>query len=165
MPDFLNMLLLADGAVLELNWPAIAGVITTILTGAGAGARVLWGYFTKREEEKRKGWKEVVDAKDALIAQKDAALAKAQADAAAALKALRLEKDEQVEALSKKLSTKSDEHAAKIQELMQLALSKVESMGDKNEALLDRALKVMAEFTQELRRIAGEGSDAGSISP
>ena len=122
-------LLLAEGAALELSWGAIVGTVATAIFGGGGGLKLVWGYWTKREDEKRKAWKLVVDDKDDLIRGKD----------------------ERIEELSKDLSRKSDQHAEKIEELMTLVVDKVEAWSGKLESVLDRSLKVQAEFTAEVR--------------
>lgn len=121
-------LLLAEGAV-ELSWGAIAGIVAAASTGAGAVLKAVWSYWTKREEDKRKAWKAVVDDKDDLIEKKD----------------------ERIEELSKELSRKSDQHAEKIEELMTLVVDKVESWSGKLEQVLDRSLTVQATFAAEVR--------------
>lgn len=126
-----SLFILADGTGPELSWGSIIGSIATALSGAGVGLKLLWSYWVKREEEKRAAWKGVVDGKDEIIKLKD----------------------ERIEAFSKALSKKSDEHAAKIQELMGLTLGKVEEWSAKQERLLDRALTVQAEFTAEVRKL------------
>lgn len=85
-------------------------------------------------------------------------LAKSAADTSEATrqryKAILDDKDRQIEGLSKELSRKSDVHAQKVEELMNLALAKVETLGGKNEEILDRTLKVLGEITAEVRRLA-----------
>lgn len=150
----IELLQLGD-AVLELNWGAIIGGLSGLLTALGAALKVLWSYWTKREEEKRLAWKKIVDDKDDLIKTKDDSYEN-----------LRKEKDLAIEALSKTLSKKSDEHAEKIQELMQLTLTKVEEQGEKTEEILSRALNVTSEITGELRSLTAQfrraGGDSGS---
>ena len=130
MPDYFPILL-AEAAAVELSWGTIAGIVSAVGAAVGAGLKIVWGYWTKREIEKCKAWKEVVDDKDVIISQKD----------------------ERIEELSKELSRKSDSHAEKIQELMGMTLDKVEGWSEKQERLLDRALTVQAEFTAEVRKL------------
>lgn len=120
---------LAEAAVVELSWTVIIGTVVTSIFGSGGVLKLVWGYWTKREEEKRAAWKEVVDDKDKLIA----------------------EKDDRITELSKDLSRKSDAHAQKIEELMTLVVDKVESWSGKLEAVLDRSLTVQAGFATEVR--------------
>ncbi len=127
-------------AALELGWGSIIGIIATGLFGSGGILRGIWAYWTKREKDKREAWKAVVDAKDELIADKDADLIK-----------LRDAKDLRITELSKDLSKKSDQHAAKIEELMTLVVTKVEAWSGKLETVLDRSLSVQAAFTAEVR--------------
>ncbi len=159
------LLLLAEGAAVELSWAGIAMTVATGLFGSGGVLRLIWNYWTKREEEKRKAWKAVVDGKDKLIKEKDGALI-----------TLRDSKDLRITELSKDLSKKSDAHAAKIEELMTLVVTKVEAWSGKLETVLDRSLTVQAAFTAEVREFTealrelrvgpktgtGTGSDEGN---
>ncbi len=137
MFDLFPILLAAENSDATLAW--VVGTIVTALT-TGGGGRLLWGWWSNREREKRAAWQKVVDDKDVIIAAKDV----------------------RIQELSKELSKKSDAHAEKIQELMGLALDKVESMGTKVEGLLGRALAVQSDFTAEVRKLNLEpGSDIG----
>ena len=124
--EFLPLLLAIE---IDTSW--IIGGGTIIGGGAGGALKLIWSYWTKREGEKRKAWKKIVDDKDLLI--KD--------------------KDERIEELSKDLSRKSDQHAEKIEQLMNITLDKMEAQQDKNEKLLDRTLSVQAEFTAEVKNL------------
>ena len=133
--DLFHILQLAD---FELSWGGLAAVIGGGLTSIGAGLKVVWNYWIKREREKSEAWQAVVAGKDALIAAKDT----------------------RIEELSKELSRKSDAHAAKIQELMGVTLDKVEGWSGKLEQVIDRSLKVQADFTSEVRKLNwGHGPD------
>lgn len=134
-----------------LPWTEILGAVATLLGTVGGAVKIVWGYWTKREAEKRAAWQKVVADKDLLIAAKDQSLAN-----------LRKEKDGVITELQKELSRKSDEHAAKIQELMGITIEKVEDLGQKTESLLDRALTTQAEFTAEVRRLRIQNGSGGS---
>lgn len=105
----------------------IWGGIPTVLATIAGGIRLLWGYWTKRQEAERAQVKAVLEAKDAEITR-----------------------------LQKELSKKSDAHAAKVEELMMLAMNKVEEWGEKNRELQKDFTEVAAEFTTLARKFGLE---------
>jgi hypothetical protein len=137
--------------VVDINW--LIGTVVTGLGGSGAGVRFLWKYWVNREKEKREAWQKVVADKDVLIAKKDQALADLSTKNDTDMDNLRKEKDAEIIRLGKELSKKSDDHAVKVEELMNMALAEVKGVGMKVEGLLDRALNVQAEFTAEVRAL------------
>lgn len=166
MPDFFLL-----AAAIELEWSHVAWILAGLGAAISAATKALWSYWTSREEKKRAGWIKVVEDKDTLITQKDAALATANSEGDAALKELRQElmesflsslktKDEMIANLSKKLSEKSDEQAATIQRLMNLTLEKVEGWGDKFRNSQGEFAVVIRELANELQKINNGGESS-----
>lgn len=63
------------------------------------------------------------------------------------------QKDAQIEALSKALSAKSDEHSKKIEELLRLCVEKIENLNEKDTARADRNMQILSALAQDLRRV------------
>lgn len=101
----------------------IWGGIPTALGSLGVAIRLLWAYWTKQQEEKDKATAAAATAKDAEITR-----------------------------LQKELSKKSDAHAVKVEELMRLAMTKVEEWGEKNREQFRDFTGVAAEFTALVRK-------------
>lgn len=112
----------------------LVGILTGMGGACGGAIKILWSYWTKREAEKREAWKGIVDGKDEIIKQKD----------------------DRITELGKNLSKKSDEHAAKIEQLMGLTLEEVSKWSTKLEAILERSHTVQAEFGAEVRSFTAE---------
>lgn len=134
------------GESIEISLGTIVGVLGGIATATLGGIKVLWSYWTNRDKERRKGWSDALNGKDRLIAEKDSALEE-----------LRKEKDAQIEELRKELSRKSDEHAAKIEELTGNTITKIEGWSSRLESVLDRNIKVQQDFADAVRHITSGG--------
>lgn len=138
-------------------WIYAAGAFVTGTVGPGAVAFLRWAW--NRELAHQAEIKKAVDDERAR-SEKDEAATRER------YKAIIDGLNARAEELSKKLSTKSDEHASKIQELMTLTIQKLEGLGDKNGETLDRALTVMADFTAAVRGLAAkQNSDSGPAGP
>ena len=145
--------LFADGEPLGLGWGTWAAIGGGAATAIGTAAKVVWGWWTAKEAARTANWQKVVADKDDLIAAKEKQLDVVIKAKDIALKDLQASKDQAIEELSKKLSAKSDEHAAKIQELMTFTLQKLEEWAAKQERLLDRSYDSAAAFTEEVRKL------------
>lgn len=69
------------------------------------------------------------------------------------------DKDAKIEELSKKVSSKSDEHAEKVEQLMNLTLNKVEEFGSRQAEGERKTLETISEFTQVLRGLTIHDGD------
>lgn len=127
MPELFTAVVIPDGAL----WGGLVAVLTTI----GGGLKVIWAYWTKREADRVARYKDIIDGKEKTVS----------------------EKDEEITRLGKELSKKSDAHAEKVEQLMNLTLTKVEEMGDKHLAMGEKALGVMADFTATVNKLNLEG--------
>ncbi|KKK53609.1 hypothetical protein LCGC14_3093070 [marine sediment metagenome] len=96
----------------------IWGGIPTLLASAGGGIRLLWGYWTKQQEKKDEATKAQIDAFQNEITR-----------------------------LQKELSKKSDAHAAKVEELLKLAMGKVEEWGERSRVQHGEFVQIAADFT------------------
>lgn len=59
----------------------------------------------------------------------------------------------QIENLSKSLTKKSEDHAATVERLMGVTVGKVEEWSDKQLTLQDKALSIITDLTNEVRKL------------
>lgn len=129
-----------DGTI----WAAIIAVAGS----AAGGVKAIWVYWQAREKKQRDELvaanKTAIDAKDQTIGAKNDEITRL--------------RDEVID-LSKKLSKKSDDHAAKIQELMSLTLSKVEDLSERHREQQAEFVRMSAEQQAEFTAIAARFTD------
>lgn len=110
------------------------GGIPTLLASAAAAMKVLWNYWTKQQEEKDKATQAHIDGLAAEITR----LREAATDR------------------ERKIAEREKAHAAKVEELMNLALAKVEQWGEKNRDLQREFVEVAQDFTALAKRLGLE---------
>jgi len=93
---------------MEVSDGAIWGAILGLAGAAGGAVKAVWWYLTEREKKRAELLKQ---AHDAALSTKDGEITRLR---------------DEVKDLGKRLAKKSDDHAAKVEELMLLALTKVE---------------------------------------
>lgn len=125
-------LLLANNV--EVHPGVLAAVVTALLTGIPAGLKLVWSYWTRREQDKTARYKEVLDRKDETVKAKD----------------------DRITELQKELSKKSDQHAKKVEELMLLAITKVEEWGERFMTQQDKLNETARAFDAAVRSLKVE---------
>jgi hypothetical protein len=149
-------------------WAAAGSLVVTVI----GGVKVVWAWLAKREEAREAARAKIDEDRGkehatALKVKDDqiAALSEQVGKILASKREILDTREATIKDLSKKLSAKSDESAATVERLMQMSMGKIEEWSDKDRAMLERALSVMADFTATVRRIFGNGSDAGRLTP
>lgn len=128
----------------------LASTVGMLFAGCLYGAGKFWWELRDlKKGSKGPTKRDLADAKDAHIKTLEGQIAELKK--AVSYRELLDAKDVQIEGLSKALSKKSDEVAAKVQELLTLTLEKAEDAADKNGALVERTLERIAAFTEEVR--------------
>jgi hypothetical protein len=128
------LFLLADSQLsISIEW--LTGIITAIVTAVGAGAKLLWNYFTNKLEKQEEVSKKTIDAKDLQIA-----------------------------ALQDSLTKKGEEHAAAVERLQNVTLDKLEKYSEKVVGLVERVVEQEAEVAAILNSLhVDRGSDTGTV--
>ncbi len=125
---------------------AVWGTVGAAIAAIGGAIKIVWMYWTKREAERTKRYTQVLNDKDTLF--------KVTVDAKDDLIA---EKDEEIKELGKELSRKSDAHSEKVEQLMNLTLTKVEELGEKQLGWGEKAITALTGFEATVKRLNLEG--------
>ena len=133
---------------------AVVGV-TAGIGMVGGALKLVWNYWTGRLE------KVAADHATELTTVRDAHK-EDRGEQTSRYTAILGKKDDRIEELQKELSKKSDELAAKIEELQGVTMQKMEQMMEKNVDLFERQLEQSAQFTAMVSNLKAQSTGDGN---